>query len=304
VKRLALAALAAVFWVGVASAGQYSGITSMTFQNGVAPTSGYTGCADTFIAAAVTDSSKNFGAGDSLKVSSAAWTGNQPGLHRTLLGFDISALPDSAVITQAYLYLYQCLGATGASTDTLHVYRLGKAWVEGSGGNGGTVSTTTARWQCYGTAAQKWAAVGAGLKSHRFRYPAASFGVSVDSAVTASFYGTDTQTTGGANFDVPFVADAMNVLYTGAGTLRQGWQVFDVTHLVRLWHIGQINNEGMLIEQHNTTNNKLFAFWSSSAVVNGLKVYRPKLVVQYFDPTSGTSSGGRRVIGNGAGAIH
>lgn len=302
-KRLALAALAAVFWVGVASAGQYSGITSMTFQNGVAPTSGYTGCTDTFIAAATADSSKNFGAGDSLKVSSASWAGNQPGIHRTLLGFDISALPDSAVITQAYLYLYQCLGNSGSSSDTLHVYRLGKAWVEGSGGNGGTVSTTTARWRNYGSVIQQWTTAGAANRGYRFRYPSSSFGSGVDSTLTAGFVGTDTQTSGASAspWDTPFVADAMNLYYTGVGSVRQGWQVFDVTHLVRLWHIGQINNEGMLIESHNVGSNKLFAFWSSNYAV---KAYRPQLVVQYFDPTSGTSSGGRRVIGSGAGAIH
>ena len=303
-RRALIAALAllTLVWGGSASATEYSGVSTMTFKNGVSPTVDYAGCEDTFITAATADSAKNFGSGDSLKVSGGAWTGNQPGIHKMLLRFDISALADSGLVSRSLLAIYQCLGYTGSFTDSVFVYRAGHPWVEGTGAAGGTTSTTSCRWRNYGSVTQQWGTAGASLHVLRNISVGASSGATVDSSVAAArLAGADFLTTGAGSFDAPATPEALNLLYTGIASTRKGWLIFDITRLMRLWQIGQIDNEGVIVEIHNNANNKLFAFYSSE---KDDVLYRPELINIWYDPTSGSGSGGRRTIGNAPGGLH
>lgn len=266
----------------------YSGVTSMTFQNGVGPTAGYTGCSDTYISAGLANS--NFGACDTLKVSSPGWTGNQVGRHITLISFDISALPDSAIITQAYLHLYQYSNNAGANQDSIFVRRLYNAWTEGSGACTGTAESS-ADWDS-ATASAAWALAGASSFSVR-QY------TSSDSALSPTILSSDTTFGGDIASDAALDPIAVTLAKSGVGAgNRYGWIAFDITAQVMRWHIGQNENDGIAIYPHNNAYDKLMAFYSSEYAG---KAYRPKLIIQYFDPT--TSSGGavRRTVGGSSG---
>ena len=291
--RRTLALLALLFTASLAFAGtgtQYSGITSVTYQNGL---DGYTGTTDTYIAEI--DSTLNFGGCDTLKVSYATWTGYQSGNKKTLIKFDISDLPDSAVITQAYLQLYQYSNNAGANQDTLFLRRLVNAPDMGSGACTGTTGSNAATWKDRdgGTA---WISLGASsLSSTKAWY-------TTDSTLAGSYLGTDTMSVG-SGIDAALDFESSTIAKAGVGANnRYGWVVFNVAHQVRLWHIGANDNNGFIIATHNTGVDKDIQFYSSDYVGY---TYRPKLIIQYFDPTSGGggSSAASTIIGHD-GSVH
>lgn len=322
--RLALLAGTILSLCGWVSGGtQYSGITSMTFQNGVAPTSGYTGCVDTYIrpGTASADTGKNYGASDSLKLSGPSAT--TTGENRILISFDISALPDSAIITKAQLWLYQVApsGGTVALNDTsvAYVNRVMNSWTVGTGTDGSptTPPHATACWnRRKGQQGAKW--VNAGCKASNSSngglspwFPGTSLTVRDTTTISPpTFVGADTVYDGvnsiASILDIPAAASTRFHPKVGATTVRRiGWAICDVTHQVSLWHIGANANNGFVLSINApSTLTTQFSFISSNAA--GFGLYRhPKLVVYYFDPTSGSSgSGGRRVIGNGPGGLH
>lgn len=328
-RRALLAALAALGVAGAAWAGQYSGITSMTFQNGVAPTSGYTGCADTYIrpGAALADTGKNYGASDSLKLSAPSATTSLE--NRILIKFDISALPDSAIITSAQLWLYQnAPAATVAINDSsaITVYRVMDSWTEGTGTNGSPTAAphASACWnRRKGQQGAPWNVAGAKgiLNTHggfTQWWPGTGMTFRDSSAVPTSFAGADTVYNGlaGGTFftgtpDVVSAATSRSLPKFGSTAARRfGWTIIDVTHQVERWHIGANENNGFLLAlpafSAQTTQ---FTYYSSNStkVLNASSgpVYRPKLVVQFFDPTSGsTGAATRRILGPGGAGVH
>lgn len=303
---------------------QYSGITSMTFQDGVAPTSGYTGCADTYIraGAASADTGKNYGASDSLKLAGPSAASGE---MRILISFDISALPDSAIITKAQLMLYQgAPNATLALNDstTMNAYRVLNPWTEGTGTDGSPTGAphATACWnRRKGQQGAKWGTAGckATMSSNggvMQWWPGTGFTArdSASSNTLSNYIGADTLYNGTVGFfgsslvDVPsYLTAKTGVKFGSTAARRFGYTILDVTHQVHLWHIGANENNGFVLTMppYCTTTNQ-FGFVSSNAT--GFGIYRrPRLVVYYFDPTSGSSgSGGRRVIGNGPGGLH
>jgi len=317
---LAAIVLSLCGWVSGGS--RYSGVTSMTFQNGVAPTSGYTGCADTYIrpGTASADTGKNYGASDSLKLSAPSATTS--GENRILISFDISALPDSAIITSAQLWLYQNAPAatvTVNDSSAITVYRVMDQWTEGTGTNGSPTAAphATACWnRRKGQQGKPWNVAGAkGILNTNGGFtqwwPGTGMTFRDSSATPSTFVGADTvynSVSAGAFFtgspDVVSSATSRTLPKFGSTAARRfGWTIIDVTHQVERWHIGANENNGFLLTlpafSAQTTQ---FTYYSSN--YTGYILRRPKLVVYYFDPTSGTSSGGRRVIGSGAGAIH
>jgi hypothetical protein len=314
-RFLGLGLLLAVLSASPAFSGsgtQYSGLTTMTFQNGVAPTAGYTGCVDTYINSSAADSGLNHGSADSLRVSGASNASTfKTKQNKTLILFDISALPDSGVIASATLWVWQKLGATGTGyTDSLLVLRCLRSWTVGTGSNAGTAQAASVDWQDRGTGADKGQWLGAGATSVSTAPTASGYGPSTgligassDSAVTASiFTGTDTLWTGanGGSGVGDYARDFIGAtrLMTGAGALKWGWILVDITAQVRRWHIGANRNDGLILATHNNANNKVFAFASSDFAD---KLYRPKLVVTYLDPTTigGGSTGTRLTFGRG-----
>ena len=117
-KPARLLALLGGLFAALALSGYTSGgttpsyVTKMVFQKGVSPTSDYAGFTDTYIrpGTASADTGKNYGGSDSLKIAGPSAASGE---MRTLIGFDISALPDSAIIVKAQLMLYQ--GAPNAT---------------------------------------------------------------------------------------------------------------------------------------------------------------------------------------------
>lgn len=311
-------------WVSGGS--KYSGITSMTFQDGVSPTAGYTGCADTYIrpGAASADTGKNYGASDSLKLSAPSATTSLE--NRILISFDISALPDSAIITQAQLWLYQnAPAATVAINDSsaIAVYRIMDSWTEGTGTNGSPTAAphATACWnRRKGQQGKAWNTAGAKaiLNTHGGLtqwWPGTGMTVRDSATVTTSMVGADTlwNVSDNSGFwtgfpDIVSSAGSRTLPKFGSTAGRRfGWTIIDVTHQVDRWHIGANENNGFLLTlpafSAQTTQ---FTFYSSDyAASEFAKKKRPKLVVYYFDPTSGSAgTGGRRVIGNGPGGLH
>jgi len=286
-RRVLFAALAAIA-IGALTAGtgtEYSGITTLTLQNGL---DSYTGCTDTYIAEY--DSTKNFGACDTLKLSYATWTGYQVGTKKSLIKFDISSLPDSAIITQAYLYLYQYSNNSGALQDTMFLRRAMKAWDEGAGVCAGSTGQNAATWKDY-DGGSAWNTLGANASSGAKRQ-----WYSQDSTLASGFFGTDTTNVPAPSEDSAVDFECETILKAGIGASnRYGWVAVNVGRQVRLWHIGANRNDGFILSMHNSGVDKEFLFYSSEYAGY---TYRPKLVIKYFDPTTVASGSSRRTIGH------
>jgi hypothetical protein len=306
------AALAGPAFGGAGTQSQY--VTTMTFQNGVAPTSGYTGCASTYIASRTVGAGPgNYGGCDTLNISSPAGT---YGTQSSLLRFDISALPDSAVIIRARLWMYQINPSTNvASTwpgEGLALFRMTSAWGEGPGACGGEqngyVDNDSAAVSFGASNGALWLSNGTSPASGQLgRFWVPMSGANMDSATLGTeFAGSDTLTgrplTGVSGIDHPADAESFTVWRAGTFAARRlGWVVLDVTRASRLWQSGAVNNNGVIVKADpNATATATIAFASDEyAWVHR----RPKLVIDYLDPEtlegSGGSGGGsvRRVVG-------
>jgi len=281
----------------------YSGLTTLTLQNG---TDSYTGCEDTFINSSAADSGKNYGAADTLFLSGAANASTwHPGINTVLMQWDVSDLPDSAIITRARLFLFQSLGATGSQTDSLVINRLPQYFDEGTGT--GTASSSSATWHTRGISSIK---TGGSGNWHKAGADSASAGtnarqwVSQTNAVDATMTGSDTISVDNAAIAVAndYITDAVGLSLpkTGVGANNQrGWVAWEVTKYVRgaNSHTYDLNANivSLLIRMHNNANNKLFSYISSEYATTA---YRPKLVIEYFDPTTVASGSSRRTIGH------
>lgn len=305
-----LALVVAAFFASWALAGTgtpYSGVTTMTFQNLVAPTSAYTGCEATYITTgiALADTGKNYGASTTLNLGSPMATNGEA---RILLKFDISALPDSAVIVRARVYLYQTGPLSNQASEPVIWRRSFNPWTEGT--QNGVAEAPSADWNNRTGAA--WNSAGAQVSgtgnTGRFWGPGAT---STPDSVTlsGSFFGSDSanSSTNLSTFDTPFEAFAEGTWKNGTLDARRlGWVTYDWTHQVWLWHIGANDNNGAIGDISLALNVSTFTFQSD----DGAWVHRnPKLIVEYIDPTvitgSSTASGSNRVVGGGrVGAVH
>lgn len=271
---------------------QYSGISSMTFQNGVAPTAGYSGCTDTFLKS--TDTGRDFGGNAYLRASGSG----AAAAHHPLIKFDISALPDSAVIVRARLWFYQTSQVLSASSPILSVFRSFYPWTAGTGDSASSTAVSTWTTRVSGS---NWATAGATKQLTNPTGGSWQSALTDTSTITAAYNGADSLDFSGsigAN-DIPTDASAVRTPKASSNALsRVGWFSIDVTHQVMLWHTGANTNNGFVIwpdkDDFLATG---VLYWCSSNY--GYKLRRPKLEVTYFDPTSGTtlSSSGRRILG-------
>ncbi len=145
--RRPLLALLALFWAAPALAGTGSwpsGLTTYSFQEGVYPTSAYTGCADTYVkndSSTTRFSIRNYGAAPTLNTTSSSYTGGEQAcmVKFTILASDgvTGGLPANFVVTYARLGLYKVsrgtdASGTGSNLD-IYCYRSLGSWTEGSG---------------------------------------------------------------------------------------------------------------------------------------------------------------------------
>lgn len=303
-------ALPVAAWAGLGV--EYSGVKQIVIQQGL---NGYNRVADTHIHSGA--ATTNYGAADTLKISSSSWTGYQSGQHKILIKFDVpAALHDSAVVVQAYLGLYQCSGYSGGTAlDTVQVMRIGAPWNEGTGGNAGAVQSGNACWTNRYTGPIAWLTAGASNVTTNNTAPTytsiyyvnqwASWteGAGGDSlAVGYTATGTDSMWNGISGyvyFDVARDPISQTTLKVGAGALnRQGWVFWNVGDQVRRWQIGANEDDGFLLQFHTQTANRLFAFYSSNYGTTSWQVaHRPMLIIRYI-LVSGTVSGTGTSVSN------
>ena len=299
--RRLLLALLALFWADAAVASteqNYSGLTSMTFQNGVAPTAGYAGIADATIDA--DSATTNFGSNVALHAGGVSGTTNLGGNCSTVMSVDLSALPDSAVIFRARLFLYQNSLVSAANAVKIKMYELVNPFTENQ--VTWTVRKTAINWTTAGAATRSPSATGV-------QWGASTSDTAVGTSITA-YVGMDTVGSGrytiGSDTGTDPITSRSLKTGTGAATVLKckGWTTYDITNLVRKGNNGVATlTSWVLVADEDAYGGTGVANWFSSDFAN--KAYRPKIIVEYFDPTSGSSgSGGRRVIGNGPGGLH
>ena len=102
-----------------------SGQQTMVFQNGVGPSPAYAGTSDTLLALDFPD--LNLGGSENLETF---W--GEAERRRSLLRWDLAALPANAVIRSATVELYRYEG-DAQSAMPIALYRVTRGWVEGTG---------------------------------------------------------------------------------------------------------------------------------------------------------------------------
>ncbi len=100
-------------------------------------------------------STKNYGISTYLLVGKEFDNNN---LSRTLIQFDLTSISASASVTSASLSLY-CYGDGSTNARTFRVYRLKRAWVEGTRNDAEDNPPTGATWNRYDTVSN-WGTVG------------------------------------------------------------------------------------------------------------------------------------------------
>ena len=317
---LALAGALALVRGGEAGTGSWpSGLKTYTFQEGVYPTSGYTGCSDTYVhndSAGVALKIRNFGAMHSLNITSATYTGGEQGamIKFAFLESDgvTGGIPANFVCTYARLGLYKIsTGVDGAATpgtfnNQIYLYRCLVPWTEGSG------TGIAAGFANYDSATSVWPWVFDSQNVHNYKWRT---GAAVDngstltdsaSALTGSFFGTDSiyrsySTSGtvasGDYGTIPYNPTDIGdnrMFPSGSGTNARtfGRIYFDVTHDISLMLAGAIQNNGWVITNSGTGIAIVTGF--ASAEFSASKNKRPSLEVWGYTISSGGTSGRRR----------
>jgi hypothetical protein len=274
----------------------YSGIETIIFQNGAQPSAAYDGCTDIWLDSAATTTNRN---GSSLLTGYAN--------NNTLIRFDISAIPDDAVIHYAELRLQMTAEDEGADTQiNLQGSRVMRDWDEAT-------ATWAARKSPVGDST--WSAAGASDASMTMFL----YGEAGGKLVSTRFNNYDTdwgryqELTQGADSVFSGYATGLNDVdiiggYTTTylqidGLLGEGLDVpkrfrIDVTPLVRGWHAGIWANYGISFMDYVGYHNSTVTFADSE---NATVEDRPELVVHYLYAvaSSGGSGGGTGMAGAG-----
>lgn len=282
-RRLLILLLAAAGFASPVVAGLPTWPAGLTVYRLKQGANGYTGWSDTFINSSAGDSGKNFGGDDTLFVSPGAWTGTwHPGRSKILHKADLSQiLPDNFVIALAREYWYEAQGGSGTATsDTAGVHRVFFPWAEGAGT--GTASSSAATWTT-ATDSTQWTSPGcSSVNSNNYGWS----WTSIDSTVGSAFSGADTADVNAAVNDMqaqPLALFRPKNSATEPG--RRGWVTFDWTHQAQLWQLGANTNNGVVIQSHNSNNNKQWGLISSE---HPDTTYRPYLMIYGFAVTQDT----------------
>lgn len=322
-RRLLLTALAAITLAAPARAGTGNwpaGLQTYSFQEGVYPTSAYTGCADTYVhndSSGVDLSIRNYGASHQLCTTDQLYSGGEQAFMIKFLFLSsdgiTGGIPANFVCTYARLSIYKInsaadAGAAGETNRLIYCYRSLYTWTEGSGtgaanglANYDTASTGTP-WVFDNSNPNnsKWRTGGA--------LEAADANTDTSSANGSNFFGTDTlyqsvyKASGlvadGDYASIPVnptdVGRARSVLGAGAAK-RLGLSYFDVTHDVSLMIAGQIKNNGWIFT--NSESELLAPTCFASSEYTASKTYRPKLEIWGYTISAGGGSTGRRYMG-------
>ncbi len=170
--------------------------TEVTYQQGA---DGYSGSYDTMIKGHPNYVDDNYYTVTSIEAECYENSSND--IAKTLIKFDLSAIPSTATITAVTIAFRQ---GEGYGTDTLTVRRLLRNWVD-----------TQATWNIYSTG-NNWATAGAGADTDRSSTESTS--LSVDGTVEVKTFPSTSQ----------LVADVQGFVN---GTLNNyGWIIYDTSN--------------------------------------------------------------------------
>lgn len=332
--RRPLLALLALFWAAPALAGTGnwpSGLTTYRFQEGVYPTSAYTGCADTYVkndSSTTRFSIRNYGAAPTLNTTSSGYTGGEQAcmVKFTILASDgvTGGLPANFVVTYARLGLYKVSRGTDATISApsnlqLYCYRSLGSWTEGTGtgiaagycnydsadathkwGNGTAFDDTNENLGVWQTGAQL--ETGVAPTDSTADIALASFSGS-DTLYQSIWSSVSADVAHGSYGQIPYNATdvAKNRVFAAGGTAAKnfGRIYFNVTRDVSLMVAGQIKNNGWIITNSGSAMTHVTSFASSDQTANKNK--RPTLEVWGY--TIGASAAAARVT-NGIRGFH
>lgn len=270
----------------------FSGVETMTFQNGFYPTPDFAG----IVLLGISSDSTAMTRGDMSWVGDSLVyvgdVGNAYGQDRILFSVDLSALPDSAVVIDATLCLLKT-GANAAATEHPHigVHRLFRPF-------GSTATWTNRKTAPADTA---WVPAGAIATSSGVRWPDL-YGLS-EYTVRAPRIDLTNTATGlptYAGFKIGCGSDSLWSGYTQSlqgdallsadivtqgrwllgGSTIVGWAQFDITHLVRMWHQGFWANYGAIIS-YDSPNSSMYDVEFHGNLPAGTRL-RPWVVVHYL----------------------
>ena len=211
----------------------------LVFQQGVAPSSSYSGASDAIIAG---DASPNANLGGTENIE--LFWGDQEN-RRSLLRFDLSAIPSGVYVSRATLELYRYDGDAEGEMEAA-LYRATKSWAEGSGYD---LFPDTS----YVPDGATWAAASTGA-------PWTTPGGDHD---TSSDYG---QGPNGKLGETTLARD-----------LDDAWIALDATSAVRGWVQGEYPNDGLLLRA--LSGEYIYHYFASREYPTAS--LRPRLVVTY-----------------------
>ena len=212
----------------------------MTFQHGVAPDPYYVGASDSILAADGNENA-NLGGYDTLEVF---YQGREEA-RRSLLRWDISALPPSAAVRSARVELYRH-GGDAAGEMPVALYRLTRDWAEGSGDDFWPGSWYVPDGATWGTS---------------------------DGSATWQSPGGDYD----AATDYGFGPNGIIARTTLPAGMEPGWLRLDVTEVVRDWAENGVPNRGLILRALD--GEWTYHYFHSREAAASAR--RPRLVVEY-----------------------
>lgn len=217
----------------------------------------YAGCTDAFIASArgnATEAKKNYGGKDHL------WVGPYAREHRTLIRYDLSALPKNVVIRSALLRIFAYSGGPHGVSP----YRVLKPWSAGRGGEDTELRDGRA------TNGQDWQHLGRTAKAGECSW--------VTSAEPTAWSEPGCGKAGEDHAPEPLSNATYNAKESEARSRKETryWVTWDVTKAAADWLLHPEKNHGLLLKRREKKGGGRY-FSSDYHDV----VYRPKLVIIY-----------------------
>ncbi len=269
----------------------FSGVETMTFQNGFSPTLEYAGIVLVGISSDSTGVTKGNMSwpGDSLVY--VGDVGDAAGQDRILVSIDLSALPDSAVVIDATIYLLKTASSVPiAEHPQVGVHRLFRPFEETASWLKRKLTPADTLWvpagAMAGSAGAQWPSL-YGAANYTVRSPRIEInttattmptyaGVKIACGSDSLWYGYSQSVQGDALLSADAIAQAR---WTVGQSITECWVPIDITHLVTMWHQGFWANYGAIVS-YDTANSSMYDVEFHGNLPAGR--LRPWVVVHYM----------------------